>query len=56
MLYKLLGIFVWRSLIWVLRQRYGSARAPKPLLAAGIVLVALGGALAARQVASSDDE
>jgi hypothetical protein len=56
MLYKLLGWFIWRSVVWVLRQRYGRLMAPKPLAAVGIVLVALGAAAAARQVASGEDE
>jgi hypothetical protein len=54
--YKFLGFVVWKGLNLFLKSKYGSARTPKPLLAAGIVLAALGGAAAARQLASSDDE
>jgi hypothetical protein len=46
--YKLLGIAVWKGGKWFLRRRYGSAMAPKPMLAAGLVLAIAGIVLAAR--------
>jgi hypothetical protein len=49
MAYKLLGIAVWKGAKWFLRHKYGSAMAPKPLLAGGLVLALIGAALAARQ-------
>jgi hypothetical protein len=50
MAYKLLGMVVWKGAKWFLRRKYGAARAPKPLLAGGLVLVLVGAALAvARQ-------
>jgi hypothetical protein len=49
MFYKLLGIVVWKIVKSLLRYRYGSAMAPKPLLAGGALLAVAGVALAARQ-------
>jgi hypothetical protein len=50
MVYKLLGMVVWKGGKWFLRRRYGAAMAPKPLLAGGLVLVIAGIVLAvARQ-------
>jgi len=49
MFYKLLGILVWKGVKWSLRQKYGAALAPKPLLAGGVVLALIGALLAARQ-------
>jgi hypothetical protein len=49
MVYKLLGILVWKGVKWSLRRKYGAAIAPKPLLAGGVVLALIGAALAARQ-------
>ena len=51
MAYKLLGWVTWHLAKWFLRRKYGSATVPAPVLAAGVVVVALGvaGALAARQ-------
>jgi len=46
MVYKLLGMAVWKAGKWFLRRRYGSAMAPKPLLAGGLVLGLIGIALA----------
>jgi hypothetical protein len=46
MAYKLLGMAVWKAGKWFLRRRYGSAMAPKPLLAGGLVLGLAGIALA----------
>jgi hypothetical protein len=45
--YRLLGIVVWKGAKWFLRRKYGTAIAPKPLLAGGIVLVLIGALLAA---------
>jgi len=50
MLYKLLGMVVWNGGKFVLRQRYGPAYAPKPVIAGGVLAVAIAVALvAARQ-------
>jgi hypothetical protein len=46
MLYKLLGMLVWHGGKVLLRQRYGSAYVPKPVLAGAAVAVAGGVALA----------
>ena len=46
MLYKLLGIAVWKGGKWLLRKQYGRAMAPKPLLAGGLVVGLAGIALA----------
>ena len=48
MLYKLLGIAVWKAGKYLLRRNYGIARAPKPLLAGGLLLGIAGVVLAAR--------
>lgn len=42
MLYKLLGMAVWKAAKLVLRRRYGPTYTPKPVLAA-IVVLAVGG-------------
>lgn len=47
MVYKLLGIVVWKGAKWFLRRKYGAAMAPKPLLAGGVVLALIGAGLAA---------
>jgi hypothetical protein len=53
MFYKLLGMVVWKAGNWYVRRRFGA----KPLVAAGIALAAAAGvALAAKQLASGDDE
>ena len=50
MFYKLLGMLVWNGGKFVLRRKYGSTYAPKPLLAAGVLVVVAGVAiLAARR-------
>lgn len=49
MAYKLLGILTWKGAKWFLRRKYGTAMAPKPLLAGALVLALIGAALAARQ-------
>jgi|tagenome__1003787_1003787.scaffolds.fasta_scaffold17182612_1 hypothetical protein len=43
MLYRLLGMLVWKAGTWFLRRKYGRARVPRPLLVgvAGAVLAAL---------------
>jgi hypothetical protein len=46
MLYRLLGIVVWKGGKWFLRRRYGAAMAPKPLLAGGALLLIAGAVLA----------
>lgn len=47
MLYKLLGMVVWKGGKLFLRRKYGSAaKAPKPLLAGGLLLVIAGVVLA----------
>ena len=43
MVYKLLGIVVWKAAKSLLRYRYGSAMAPKSLLAGGAAAVAVAG-------------
>jgi hypothetical protein len=55
MVYKLLGMVVWKGGKWLLRGRYGSAMAPKPLLAGGLVLVIAGIVLAAARQRSGGD-
>jgi hypothetical protein len=54
--YKLLGWVVWNGVIAILRRKYGPTLLPAPVLAAGVVAVALGiaGAVAARQSSSED--
>jgi hypothetical protein len=54
MAYKLLGIMVWKGGKWFLRHRYGTAMAPKPVLAGGMLLVIAGVLLAARQRGGGD--
>jgi hypothetical protein len=47
--YKLLGMVMWRGGKWLLRGRYGKAMAPKPVLAAGgVLLLGLAALFAAR--------
>jgi hypothetical protein len=43
MLYRLLGMVVWKSGTWFLRRKYGGAKMPRPVLvaAAGVALAAL---------------
>jgi hypothetical protein len=45
MFYKLLGMLVWRGAKLFLRRKYGPTYAPKPLLAGGVLAIALGIAL-----------
>jgi hypothetical protein len=42
MFYKLLGMAVWNGGKWFLRRKYGPTYAPKPLLAGGVLAIALG--------------
>jgi hypothetical protein len=46
MLYKVLGIVVWKVGKWLLKGRYGKTLAPKPVLAGGLVVGLAGIALA----------
>jgi hypothetical protein len=54
MFYKLLGMAVWKGGKLFLRPRYGAAMAPKPLLAGGLVLVAVAILLGARQLSNGE--
>ena len=49
MAYKLIGMLVWKCMKYALRQKYGAAMVPKPLLAGGLVLAILGGVRATLQ-------
>jgi len=50
MFYKLLGMVVWNGGKLVLRRKYGSTYAPKPLLAGAVIAAVAGVAvLAARR-------
>ena len=50
MFYKLLGMVVWNGGELVLRRKYGSTYAPKPLLAGAVIAAVAGVAvLAARR-------
>ena len=50
MLYKLLGMMVWKGGKLVMRRKYGSTYAPKPLLAGAVIAaVAAVALLAARR-------
>ena len=42
MLYKLLGMLVWRVAKFVLRRKFGRPSAAKPLVAGGAVAIAIG--------------
>jgi hypothetical protein len=48
MVYKLLGILVWKGAKLFLRRRYGAAKVPKAVLGGGLALVTVGALLAAR--------
>jgi hypothetical protein len=54
--YKLLGWLLWNGVRAILKLKYGRTMLPAPVLAAGIVAVALGiaGAVAARQHGGDD--
>ena len=53
MAYKLLGMVVWKGARLFLRRKYGAAMAPKPVLAGGFLLVALGALLLSRRGSSA---
>jgi hypothetical protein len=55
MLYKLLGMAVWKGGKLVLRRRYGSTYVPKPLLAGAVLAVAGGVALIVLRHNGTDD-
>jgi hypothetical protein len=58
MFYKLLGYVVWNGGKLYLRRRYGSTYAPKPVLAAAVLMVVAGFGLAlaaAKRDGSSSD-
>jgi hypothetical protein len=42
MFYKLLGMVVWNGAKWFLRRKYGPTYVPKPIVAGGVLAVALG--------------
>jgi hypothetical protein len=46
MLYKLLGMAVWKGAKIFLHRKYGAAMLPKPLLAGGLLLAIAGGVFA----------
>jgi len=46
MAYKLLGMAVWKGAKWFLRHKYGTAMAPKPALAGGLLVLIVGIVLA----------
>jgi hypothetical protein len=46
MLYKLLGMAVWKGGKVFLQRKYGTAMLPKPVLAGGLLLALAGGAIA----------
>lgn len=54
MFYKVLGMLVWNGAKYYLRQKYGRAYVPKPVLAAGIVGGLLLAVLAAKRNGSSE--
>jgi hypothetical protein len=55
MFYTLLGKLTWKGAQWFLHRKYGTAIAPKPLLAGGLLIAILGIALATRQRIGSSD-
>jgi hypothetical protein len=55
MLYRLLGIAVWKGGKLVLRRKYGSLYAPKALLGGGLLAVAGGVGLLLFRRHDSDD-
>ena len=52
--YKLLGIVVWKGGKWFLRGRFRGVKAPKPVLAGGLLLVVAGIVLATRARGGDD--
>jgi len=55
MFYSLLGRAVWYGLKVFLRRKYGSTYAPKPLLAAGTVAIAVAVTVAVLRARSTGD-
>jgi hypothetical protein len=55
MLYKLLGMVVWKGGKLALRRRYASAYVPKPLAAGAVLALAGGVALLLLRHNGSDD-
>ena len=53
MFYKLLGMLVWNGAKVMLRRKYGSTYAPKPLLAGGVIAIVAGVAIIASRRDSS---
>jgi hypothetical protein len=51
MFYKLLGMVVWNGAKWFLRRKYGPTYVPKPVVAGGVLALALGVLLIVRQQA-----
>jgi hypothetical protein len=49
MFYRYLGMAVWKGAKLFLRRRYGPTYAPKPVVAGGIVLIAVGVLLLAQR-------
>jgi hypothetical protein len=47
MAYKLLGMITWKGAKWFLRRKYRSARTPKPLLTAGLLVLLIAAAVLA---------
>jgi hypothetical protein len=41
MFYSLLGRIVWFAARWYMRRRYGHLRPPRPILAGGVLALAL---------------
>ena len=54
MAYKVLGIAVWKGAKWFLRHKYGTAMAPKGLLAGGLLALVVGIVLATRSRLGDD--
>ena len=54
MAYKVLGMVVWKGAKWFLRRKYGTAMAPKGLLAGVLLALVAGVVLATRQRLGDD--
>ena len=52
MLYKLLGMAVWKGAKLFLRRRYGATMAPKPVIAGGLIALVVGVLLLGRRATS----
>jgi len=55
MAYKLLGMAVWKAGKVFLRRKYGTAMAPKPVIAGGLLFALVGVALAVARGRSQND-